>query len=208
MIVLYTGTPGSSKSLHAAADCRDALSRRWPHPVLGNFEISEDAPIRHPELYHYRPNHEMTVDWLTDFATDYWSTYEHGFREDHINLIVDECQLLFNSRRWNSKDRLSWLEFLSQHRKYGYKIILIAQSAKMIDNQFRMLVEYEINHRRFSSMGLVGGLLGALTHNLAFMQVKYLFPTSERLSARLYIAKRKDMAMYDTHKTFEKVLDS
>lgn len=207
-IYLYTGTPGSSKSLHAASDARFALSRRYPQPVLGNFELAENAPIRHPELYFYKPNSELTVSWLTDFATSYWETYEYGFREDWLILIIDECQLLFNSRRWNSKDRLAWLEFLSQHRKYGYKIILIAQSAKMIDNQFRMLVEYEINHRRCSSMGIIGSILGFCTRNLMFFQVRILFPTSERLGASVYLARKRDMQMYDTHKTFEKLLNT
>ena len=201
-IYLYSGVPGSSKSAHAANDIRFQLNRRTPRPVFANFELAEDAPVKARDLFHFVPNEVLTPKMLTDFATDFWS--EHAFRENYITLVLDECQLLFNSRRWNAKDRLSWLEFFSQHRKYGYKVLFIAQNAKMVDNQFRMLIDTEINHRRLSSMGVIGGVLGLLTCDRVFMWVSYLFQGNERLGSQLYFLRNADMAMYETRNTFIK----
>lgn len=202
-IYMYSGTPGSGKSLHAANDIRFSLNRRTPRPVLGNFEIAANAPVKNLDLYHYMPNDKLDVDFLTEFATDYWDSGVKSFREDWILLVVDECQLLFNSRTWNAKTRLRWLGFMTQHRKYGYKIILIAQSAKMVDNQFRMLVEYEVNHRKLKSMGFIGWLLSLPFGGRLFMWVTYLFQSQERLGSQWYMYKKKDADMYDSYKRFE-----
>lgn len=63
-IYLYSGTPGTGKSLHAANDVRFALNH--DRPVIGNFEISHDAYVKHPEQYHYYPNWELRPELLYD----------------------------------------------------------------------------------------------------------------------------------------------
>lgn len=213
MIVLYTGTPGSGKSLHAAHDIRMALTkpRGADQPVLANFDVNVDE-VKRPNAFHYVDNDELTPQYVMDFATSFWASGVRRFAEDYLLLVLDECQLVFNSRSWHDKgrqgrndSRMDWLQFLSQHRKYGYKVILIAQSAKMIDNQFRMLTEYEVNHRKVAHMGLVGALIGALFRGRLFMRVRYLFQTSERLGFNLTIGRNADMRMYDTYTTLRQV---
>ena len=201
MIVAYTGVPGTGKSLHAANDVRFALNRKHPRPVLANFELSKDAPVRHPEKFTYCPNEEMTVQYLIDYATDFWSRRK-VFRENYLLLVLDEVQLWHNSRTWRDASRLDYLKFFSQHRKLGYKIILIAQSTKMIDNQFRMEIEYEVNHRRISSMGPIGDLLAMPFGGRMFLAVEYLYQTNERVGRTVFVARKADMRMYDTRVTF------
>lgn len=207
MIELYTGTPGSGKSLHAAHEIRMALTkpRGADQPVIANFDVNL-TDVKRPNAFHYVPNEELTPDFITSFADDFWSNVDRPFEEDYILVVLDEVQLIFNSRDWQSKgrqgrndSRMDWLAFLSQHRKYGIKVILIAQSAKMIDNQFRMLVEYEINHRKVSNMGIGGAIIGALFRNRLFCMVKNLFYTNENLGVRFVIGKTKDMSMYDSY---------
>lgn len=205
--MLYTGTPGSGKSLDAAHDIRMALSkiRGVDQPVIANFDINTTG-LKRPQAFHFYENSELTPDLLTAFADDFWTSVDRPFSEDYLTLVLDECSILFNARSWMSKgragkndSRMDWLEFLSQHRKYGYKIILISQSAKMIDNQFRMLCEYEINHRKVSNMGMAGAAIGAAFRGLLFMRVKYLFQTNERLGMSLMLGNKRDMAIYDTY---------
>ena len=202
-VYVYTGTVGTGKSLHAASDIRFDLNRRHPRPIIANFDLAPDAPVRQRETFHYVPNHELTPDFLVGFANDYWEGRDGDFREDFIRLYIDEAQLLYNSRLWGEKTRLSMLEFMSQSRKYGYKVMLIAQSAKMIDNQFRMLIEYEVNHRKVSNMGFLGALAGIPFRNRLFSWISYYFQLNERIGSELYIARRKDWQMYDTRKRFE-----
>lgn len=160
--------------------------------------------MRNPSAYHYYPNHELSPELLTDFADDYWTNVNPRFREDYLALVLDECQLLFNSRLWTQRDRIAWLEFFSQHRKYGYKVIFIAQSPKMVDNQFRMLIEYEWMHRKVNNLGVIGTVLGGLFLNRLYMHINYYYQTGERLGMDWYLASGRDFAMYDTHKRFER----
>lgn len=204
-IDVYTGVPGSGKSLHAAREVRFALDRRYPRPVIANWQLSRDAPVAHPEYFHYISNEEMSAGKIIDFANDFWTKTEIPFREDYITLCLDECAIIFNSRRWSDKSRMSYLEFLSQSRKYGVRVLLISQSAKMIDNQFRMLIEREFNHRRISSMGPVGALAAAPFRGRVFLVVRYLFQANERLGMELLTCSRKDIAMYDSYARFERV---
>ena len=189
MITLYSGTPGSGKSLHCAHDIREALNkpRGEDRPVVANFDVNT-LNVRRPNAFHYYTNEEITPSLLTAFADDFWSGTSRHFSEDYLLLALDECQIIFNARSWMDKgrsgkndSRLDWLEFLSQHRKYGYRILLIAQSSKMIDNQFRMLIEDEVNHRKVSHMGMFGAIVGGMFANRLFMRVKYLYQTHERL---------------------------
>lgn len=202
-ISVYTGTTGSGKSLHAASEIRFQLNRPHPHPVIANFDINSSVVKRY-DLFTYRPNEKLTAEWLKRYATDFWQAPDAPpFREDYITLVVDEAQLLYNSRLWTAKDRMSYISFLSQSRKYGYNVILIAQSAKMIDNQFRMLVDFEVNHRKLSSMGLIGDMLHILTFGRLFCRVTTNFQCNEHLGTSFYIGRKRDMALYDSYSTFD-----
>lgn len=204
-IYLYSGGVGSGKSLHAAQDIRFELTRRYPRPVLANFPLGSGAPV--PEerrsLFTHVENVDISADLLTGFADDWWKT--HDFAEDHILLVLDEVQLIWNARTWAQRDRLSFLEFLSQSRKYGYKVVLIAQNLMMIDNQFRMLVDVDINHRRLGQWGRVGSVLGLLSANRLFARVGYYCVNGkhqQRTGLSWYIARRADMRMYDSYARF------
>lgn len=205
-IHIYTGTPGSGKSLHAASDIRFELTRRNPRPVIANFPLSDSAPVpdQNRSYYTYLPNEDMSATRIQSLCNRYWDSSGRPFREDYITLFVDECQLLFNSRLWSQKSRMSYLEFLSQSRKYGVKVVLIAQATKMVDNQFRMLIEIEHNHRRISSMGPAGALLAAPLGGRLFLIVRYLYQCNERLGMQLFRGVRRDLLMYDSYARFDR----
>ena len=205
-IHVYTGTPGSGKSLHAASDIRFELTRKYPRPVIANFPLADTAPLTDEQrsYYTYLPNEDMSADGIQRLADDFWRDGGRAFREDYITLVIDECQLLFNSRLWSQSSRMSYLEFLSQSRKYGVKVILIAQATKMIDNQFRMLIEIEHNHRRIGSMGPVGALLSVPFGGRSFLVVRYLYQCNERLGMELFRGSRRDLLMYDSYARFDR----
>lgn len=211
-ITLMTGTPGSGKTLDAVGLIRQALNkpRGVDRPVIANFPVHNEL-CKRPQAFHLYENAEISPEMLTTFADEFWETSGRRFSEDYLLLVLDECQIIFNSRTWNSKgragggtSRLDWLEFMSQHRKYGYKIILIAQSAKMIDNQFRMLVEDEINHRKVDNMGFIGFAVGMLFRHRLCMRVHILFQSQERLGFRFTLGNRRDYRMYDTNLRLQK----
>lgn len=198
MIELFTGTPGSGKSLDAACEIRAALKRG--RPVIANFEVVKDESWT--GSFTYMPNNRLTVGNITTFARDYWAGKD--FRENAILLVIDEAQLLFNSRNWSTdSNRMEFLEFLSQHRKYGYRIILICQADIMIDKQFRSLVEYECNHRKISNYGILGMILRAVCFGEVFYCCESLYAAKIKTGGRFFRYSKKLGAMYDSYTTFQ-----
>lgn len=203
-IYLYSGTPGSGKSLHLAEDIRHRLDDRRGRKVLGNFRINPGI-VRFPENYTYLPNDELTADYITRWADEHWSAHPEEFGEDRLTLVIDECQLLFNSRTWSQRDRMNFVQLFSTHRKLGLMCLLCAQSPKMVDNQFRMLMEYQVDHRKVSTAGMAGAIMAAPFAGRLFARVLYYYQMGERLGTEWYVARKKDMELYNTHERFEYV---
>jgi zona occludens toxin len=199
MITLYSGTPGSGKSLHSA--CMIYWRLRMGKPVICNFDINL-AAIKHCKGdYQNIPNDKMTPRKLIEYSDSYF--INNRFREGAILLIVDECQLMFNAREWDAQGRKEWLSFFSQHRHYGYDIILVAQFDRMIDRQIRSLIEYDVIHRRVSNFGFWGKLISAVTLGKLFVAVKMWYPLHERVGAEWFKANKKYYSLYDSYKHFE-----
>lgn len=203
MTYLYSGTPGSGKSLHAARDIRERLRRKRPF-VICNFDVNH-ALKGYGKGFTYIPNSELDPEDLTSRAAAYWAGKE--VREDAILLVLDEAQLVFNARSWNQRDRMAWIEFFSQHRHYGYKIVLVAQFDRMIDRQIRSLIEIEVNHRRMSSFGVAGFLLALPFAGKLFCGVSYYYGMRERLSSQWILPRRAYFRVYDSYNRFRQVPD-
>lgn len=197
MIVLYSGTPGSGKSL----DCARTIYNwcRLKKPVLCNFLVNTDnIRLRGPKDVRYIPNTQLDPDSLVEIAREHFGGRRP--KEDSILLIIDEAQLLFNSRDWSAKGRARWTWFFTMHRHFGYFIILCAQFDRMLDRQVRGVIEYEYIHRKVSNIGWRGWLLSllALSPGKLFAKVCVWYPMKEKVSGQLYKCSRKYYEIYDT----------
>ena len=158
-IELKTGFVGSGKSYAATKDgvtVADArLGKRW---VIANFPIKDKPPFlarfrkgakaKKPR-WIYKSNEELTVKFLIE------KSIEMGWNKINTSsalVIIDEAGIKFNSRSWNSPDRLEWIQFLTQSRKFGYDIVFITQDGKMIDKQIRALCEFETQYKKLNNM--------------------------------------------------------
>lgn len=198
-IYLYSGTPGSGKSLHAAREIYENL-KYHKRPVIANFPINPET--KGYENFRYYDNSELTPDVLMDYSEQFWSV--NPFKEDRILLVLDECQLLFNSREWNQNGRISWLQFFSQHRKFGYLIIFIAQFDRMIDRQIRSLIEYEYIHRRMGNFGAAGKAVTIVTAGELFVCVKLFYPLKEKVGTEYFKGHKKYFNIYNSYGTFNR----
>lgn len=198
MIELYSGTPGSGKSLHTAKDIYWYL-RNDQKLVIANFEIDIEC-VKHPENFIYIDNFDLTPERVVEIAVDWYQ--DHELKENSIILIIDECQLLFNSRDWNRPDRRDWLSFFTQHRKYGFIVTLVAQYDEMLDKQVRALIEYESIHRKVTNYGYLGLLLKLVTFGDWFVCLDIWYPMKKQTSATWFRAKHKYYDLYDTFNTF------
>lgn len=203
MIYLYSGTPGSGKSLHQADNILYRL--RLGKPVLANFDINlkfacgKKDPRKMGEFY-YIDNAILNPDILVKYSRLYFKN--HKFKEGAIQLYIDECQLLFNARDWQTKGRKEWLSFFTQHRKLGYDIFLVAQFDKMIDKQVRSLIEYEVIHRKVKNFGKFGFVLNAAAGGNLFVAVTVWYPLKEQIEHRFFKGRKKLFQLYDTYNTF------
>lgn len=197
MIYLYSGTPGSGKSLHAAE--RIYCKLKMGRPVIANFEINLDNFKKKVPFYQI-DNFSVTVDDLKKISFDYFKT--HKFKEGGITLFLDECQLLFNSRDYQAKNRMEWLSFFSQHRHYGFDIILIAQFDRMLDRQIRSLIEYEFTHRKCSNFGKLGFWIKLFAFGDVFLCIERYYPIKYKVGQSFFRAHKRYYSLYDTYGEF------
>ncbi|MDB8791990.1 zonular occludens toxin domain-containing protein [Romboutsia sp. 1001216sp1] len=195
MIYFYSGTPGSGKSLHVAQDIYNKLFIRKQN-VIANFDINREIYNKKKKKgkFLYVPNNELTPEFFYQYAKDH---HVLG-KESQTLVILDECQILFNPRAWNDKYRINWVNFFTQHRKWGYNFILISQFDRLVDRQIRSLFEYEVKHRKVNNFKLA-----KLFPISTFCAVEYWYGVKERVGCEFFIYKKKYGQMYDTFKNFE-----
>ena len=200
MIQLYSGTPGSGKSLHMASEIYHYCNSWKDRLVICNFEVNTSG-FKHPERFIYLSNKNLsTPKMLIEIITDFYK--DHELKEGQIFLFIDECQILFNARRWRDNADSGWLPFFSQHRKYGVDVYLIAQFHEMIDKQIRTLIEYEVIHRKISNFGPIGTLLKIVTFGDVFIAVTHWYSINQKTGSELFKARKKYYRIYDTFNTF------
>lgn len=203
MIVLYSGTPGSGKSLHQADNIFWHL--KMGRPVIANYEINKSM-FKKKVPFIYLPNDQLRPSELVKISKAYFEN--HRFKEGALKLYIDECQIIFNAREWNIKGRSDWLSFFTQHRKYGYDIFLVAQFDRMVDRQIRSLIEYQIIHRKVSNFGKFGTILNLLSGGGLFIAVEEWYPLHEVVGHHFFKYRKKYARFYDSYNTFNSAEDS
>lgn len=201
MIWLYTGTPGSGKSLHVSKQILDYIQIEKKN-VLANFPVNSDIICKKKFFsskkkngsFTFVDNSCLTVDYLINYAKKH-----HLLGIEHQTLLViDECQTFFNPREFQRKDRLDWNNFFSQHRKLGFEIILVTQNDRLIDRQIRALIEYEVKHRKINNFSI-----GRFFPVATFACITYWYGVREKINVSLFTYKKYLGELYDSFKMFD-----
>lgn len=203
-IWLYTGTPGSGKSYHAARDIVTRLKR--PGGLICNFPVNEGfvPPKKLRSHVEYWDNSELTAARLVSYALEHHKIGVEG----QTLVVIDECQIIYNCRDFGRKDRNAWVTLFSQHRKLGFNFVLITQNDRMLDKQIRALVETEIRHRKLNNYGF-GGLLISLTGMTWFIAIEYWYGGNKlKLGQQLFPYRKKYARVYDSYKLFSDMASS
>lgn len=198
MIHLYSGTPGSGKSLRVAYKIIFLLKQG--RDVIANFPIDMEYFGKRKKLgkFTYLDNQNLTVARLKNYALK----YHKSFKEGQTLVVIDECAAMFNSRCWDNKGRLEWIYFFQQHRKLGFDIILVAQHDRLIDRQIRAFVETEYKHRALKNYKTFGWLISLLSGGL-FIAIEYWYGTRLKCSSEMFRLSKRKARIYDTYKIFE-----
>jgi len=206
-IEVHTGFVGSGKSYAATklginiADAK--FGKRY---VIANFPISDKSTMfakyrkkkkTVPTRWIYKDNQSLTVDYLVKKSIEMkWNE-----KEGSCLVIFDEASIPFNTRSWNSADRLDWIKFLTQSRKFGYDFIFITQDSRMIDKQIKSLCEYEVQYKKLNNT--FGFAWLSLFRITLFAAVKYwngMKYTKGQL--RIYKYSKRVANRYDTLNLF------
>lgn len=200
-IYLYTGTPGSGKSYNVARDICRKLSKKTDNFVLANFAINtEKISFFSDADKKYNFEYFNSLDLKPTYFVDFFKKNLKKGKENQALIVIDEAQLIFNSREWQSSvDRMGWIQFFSQHRKFGYNIILVTQNDRMIDRQIRSLAEYEVVHRKINNFKM--GLLPFTT----FISIKKWYGIRETVSKEIFIYRKKIANLYDSYQDWERL---
>lgn len=175
MITIYTGRPGSGKSYHGALDAYNYLAKG--KTVIANFELFSEQVKPQKGMSvgtcYFVSNEQITAENLIGYALHNHQVDESD-REAQALLLIDEAQVLYNARDWKNPNRPIWCEFFQQHRKFGYEVVLISQSQDFIDKQIRECIQFEVNHRLMSNLGLSGKFLSLFgSKGNLFMLINY-----------------------------------
>ena len=173
MIELYQGTPGSGKSATAMNMVANAL--KDGKKIATNFRLVEGWAERLVEtLPYWKRSEEKAIKyWENAFFVGSHETVmqlseKTSGKEGQGLLVIDEAQLIFNSRAW--KDNFGYIEFFTQHRKLGWDVLLVAHSAEMIDKQIRPLIEFESVFRNIKNIKMFGVIPVSIKQR--FLQIK------------------------------------
>lgn len=200
-ITLFSGTPGSGKSLHGVQLALESLSKGMN--VISNFPILPTSYFKkksiHREIgdYIFVKNTDLTVSALLKYAEE---NHERNYKAQTL-VIIDEAGVMFNSRNFSNEDRMEWIYFLANHRHFNYDFLLIAQMDKMIDRQIRGLIETEVKHRSVRKYKTFGWLLTLITGGL-FACIEYWYPCNMRVGSSFIKFNKKIADCYDTMALF------
>lgn len=170
MITILQGTLGSGKSATCTAMAFDHLKRGgvvatnfrlvdgWAyelskHSIWGM--LSEDRRRVNAASHYRRHFHVSSLDAVKainpkELAEKELKTVSGKYQEGQGLLILDECQLIFNSRKWEKN--MDWIEFFTQSRKLGWDVLLVAHTLDMVDSQIRPLIEFEARFRNLQKV--------------------------------------------------------
>ncbi len=188
MLSVYTGFPGSGKTLHA-------VSIIYAH-VMGKAHVVSNIDLKFPknqEYYHHRDyTWFQNVENVRSFALD------HLDDKYKLLFVVDEAQVIFDSRGWNTPGRMEWNVFFSTHRHYKCDMILITQSSASLDKRVRANMEFQQQHVNVKNASRLAHMVLQFIPDFMFIANKFYANTRERISSSWIFSRRKYTRLYDT----------
>lgn len=170
--------------------------------VVANFPIDFDTPsgrkiARHKDKFIYLPNEDVCVRTMLKISLII--SKAKGFSEKNILWVADEAGCIWNSRQYNHHERMDWIRFFSQHRKFGYNVIMISQKDRMLDKQIRGLIETEVEHRKANNFKIVR----YLPFPVFVMIERWYAAKNEKINSSFFFFNRNKSKLYNSYATFD-----
>lgn len=131
MISIFSGLPGSGKSLKLGQTAVDILyrNRKW-------HELTRTKRILYTNL-------KLAPAVEKEFAgyIEYWTDLKQLTVLRDVDVLIDEVATYFDARLWETLP-LEMRRWLSQHRKFGIEIYGTTQDFAQVDKSFRRLTSH------------------------------------------------------------------
>lgn len=189
MISVYTGFPGSGKSLHAV--------ERIYHNVKSQCYVCSNIMLDAYKDNPYYIYHDFL--WWQDVANVQQLAEQHISDKYPLLFILDEAQVLFDSRQWSEKGRMPWNIFFSMHRHYKCNFILITQSIDNLDRRIRANVEYRYQHINVKHATRVTHFLFGLFPDFIFLANRFYGSSKECIGSDWIVCRKKYTRLYNTY---------
>jgi len=166
MIVIFSGLPGSGKSMKLGQTVIDILYRnvRW---------YKRTGQIR--KVYLNLKMSSAVEEHFKDFVV-YWSDLRQLTPLRDADIIIDEVATYFDARLWDTLS-LEMRRFLSQHRKFGVEIYGTTQDFAQVDKAFRRLTSNLIHLQKLFGSGDISPTKPAPRFIFGLVLEKELDPT-------------------------------
>jgi nucleoside-triphosphatase THEP1 len=144
MIYLITGKPGAGKSYFVSRKIKEWINEGFyvltnviVYPLtlkVFGYEIINEHKKFSQRYFYFNDDIDIKEFWA--FSQ---SILGKKIKEGSIKLIIDEGLLLISKKFNEGKKEL--IKFLTQHRKLGYDIYILAQSKMELDTTIKSLVD-------------------------------------------------------------------
>lgn len=140
VVECYTGLMGGGKSYMAIEKIVQHLPKGGL--VYTNLDLNWEVikawcKVEHKVILDDKQYTQLKTEELAEFQ----NFISAGTDENPVLVVIDECALFFNSRKWQESSS-DMLAFLTQVRKVSVHLIFITQHIKDIDSQMRHRIHY------------------------------------------------------------------
>lgn len=179
MIVVFTGLPGSGKSLKLADVLVNILyrNRKMYDKALKKYEAGEisDKPVRRL-LWTNLKFAQKVEDEFPEYIK-YWTELKQLTPVRDADVAIDEIATYFDARLWETLS-LEMRRWLAQHRKFGIEIYGTAQDFAQTDKAFRRLTSHLFLLRKIIGSGDISPTRPAPKYIWGITVVRELDPTT------------------------------
>jgi len=179
MIVVFTGLPGSGKSLKLADTLVNILyrNRKIYEKNVALFEAGKISVL--PPRRILWTNLQFTDKVLAEFPDyiKFWTDLRHLTVLRDVDVAIDEIATYFDARLWETLS-LEMRRWLSQHRKFGIDIYGTAQDFAQTDKSFRRLTSHLFLLRKIVGSADISPTRPAPKHIWGISVVRELDPTT------------------------------
>jgi len=178
MIVVFTGLPGSGKSLKLADTLVELLyrNRKMYEKNVKRFERGEIEEVPPKRLLWTNLQFSAKVNEEFPDYIKYWTDLRQLTPLKDVDVAIDEIATYFDARLWETLS-LEMRRWLAQHRKFGVEIYGTAQDFAQTDKAFRRLTSHLFLLKKLIGSGDVSPTRPAPKRIWGIVVVQELDPT-------------------------------